>query len=267
MPLGVRLVFVAISLGASAANGAPTTTETSSTAAETEQEALATARAAFEYRDFDVVIESLDPWVHPPRIVDVERMVEARRLLGVAMFVSGNERGAREEFAQLLLLDPNHKLDAFVIPPRVIAAFEDVRSQLRPKLQRPKPARPASSLPVVVAEVSPPHPALAFLPFGIPQAVLGEPASGITLGAAQGLGLAANILGFVMANRVRRDSPEFDTWTAVQYAGLGTLTAAYGASVVQSQILIGQQRRLVSPRPSGASSLGLSLPFDPLVEF
>lgn len=251
MPIRAFSVCVSL-LAATSAGGVPhasaqTGTSTQARSApNTEVEALAIARAAFEYRDFDQVIEVLDSWVHPPRILDPERMRSARQLLGVSLHVEGNERGAREEFAQLLLLDPGHQLDPFVVPPRVIATFEEVRQQLAPRLEESPPPPPAR---VETRTVEVPHPALMWLPFGISQAALDEPASALALGGLQVVGLALHVVGFVMASQVGGENSDpaaqaqFNDWVAVQYVGLGGFVAAYGASVVQGGFLVERRRR------------------------
>lgn len=220
-------------------------TATSTSTARTAREALAMAEAAFEYRDFDQVVRALDPWVHPPRIQDREAMITARRLLGVALHVRGDVRGAREEFAQLLLLDPDHRLDPFVIPPQIIVTFEDVKRLL------PTPPEPS---PPPRAELRLPPRVLTFAPLGLPQGVLDEPALGVGLGALQAVGLALNVWAFQEAQGLPR-GPERDRWVATQFGGLALLGVAYGASVLLGNLRLDELRRLppaavpVEPRP------------------
>ena len=244
------VLMLMVHAASAAAQTSGTSTATPALEDSSPERALAMAQAAFEYRDFAQVIAALDPWVHPPRIGSRARMIVARRLLGVSLHVEGNERAAREEFAQLLLLDPNHRLDPFVIPPQVIATFEDVRRQLEPQLGTPLP-RPRSGpldLRTVVVEV--PHPAVVWMPFGIPQFVLDEPGTGVVLGLLQVLGLALNVAAFLRGESlptsgfgVEESPAERDVWLGLQYSGLAVFGLAYGGSVVHGHLLVQERRR------------------------
>ncbi len=197
--------------------------------AETPEQALAVARAAFEYRDFEQVLTALDRWVHPPRITDRVRMTEARVLLGVAHHVLGDEQKAREQFGLVLLLDPSHQLDRFAIPPQVVATFEEVREAMADVLAAREPEeRPRLPLSV------------AFLPLGAPQFSVDAPGVGLFLGAMQVVGLALNIGAHARADSFPRTNPpaEKEVWDALQYTGLAVLVLAYGASIAHGLVAI-----------------------------
>ncbi len=212
-----------------------------------EQHSLALARAAFEYRDFEKVVSTLYDWVHPPRIQNRENMVEARRLLGVSLHVQGDIPSAREEFAQLLLLDPNQKLDPFIHPPDIVATLEDVRRQLAPKLRQRKPIIP----PPPVSEIrTVPHAAISWLPLGVPQFVLREEMVGVLLCSAQLLGLSINIAGYLQGRALQQrplsTEPQIiesredsrSVWLVTQYGGIALFGLAYGTSVIHSYVTI-----------------------------
>lgn len=131
-----------------------------------EARALSLATSAFEYRDFKRVVEILEPWVKPPRIVDPGRRKEAHRLLGVSHHILGNKERAEEELSQLLLADPEHRLDPFVVPPAVIETFDRVRERMRPLLDdlaRQNPKTPPKKLPGLALS----SPLFAYAPFGL----------------------------------------------------------------------------------------------------
>jgi hypothetical protein len=131
-----------------------------------EARALSLAASAFEYRDFRRVVEILEPWVKPPRIVDPGRRKEAHRLLGISHHILGNRERAEEELSQLLLADPEHKLDPFVVPPAVIETFDRVRERMRPLLDdlaRQNPKAPPKKLPGLALS----SPIFAYAPFGL----------------------------------------------------------------------------------------------------
>jgi hypothetical protein len=198
--------------------------------------AVANATNAFEYRDFKKVIDVLKPWLHPPRIQNRDQRIAARRLLGVSLHVEGDVAGAREEFSQLLLEDPTHKLDPFVVPPPVIETFEAVRREMKPTLDRILRERGQRledpSLPRVVV-VATANRFVALAPFGVPQFQLDEPGLGITFLSVQAAALAANVTGYFRAKAIHDAGGNDSAWLAVMYGGL----VAFGVSWVASAIL------------------------------
>lgn len=199
--------------------------------------AVALARAAFEYRDFERVVELLNPWFHPPRLIDLNQRIEGRRLLGVSLHLLGDVKAAREEFAQLLELDPDHTLDAFITPPAVIQTFETVREQMKPALDAlrspPPPIPPAKTSVRTVL-----HPAVNFLPFGLPQFVQDQPTWGAIWAVLQAGFWALNLVGFFQAESFRRTPGDgYRDWLILQYAGLAGFAGAWTASGVQGYIV------------------------------
>lgn len=214
---------------------------TSTTTLDGETRALQLAKAAFEYRDFTKVIKTLNEWVHPPRISNPMTMLEARKILGVAFHVTGQEKNAREEFAQVLLLDPNHQLDPFLVPPDIVATFEDVRRQLEPRLGPRVPDR--LTAPVTSGRPLRIHRAVAWLPLGVPQFVLNENVTGVLFASAQLLGLAVNITSFLYGQSLLNTpnpGTNTDVWAGMQYGGLSIFLLAYGSSVMHGYALISQ---------------------------
>lgn len=223
--------------------------------------AVRLAKAAFEYRDFERVVTILDPWLHPPRIVDPKLEVKARELLGVSQHVLGRVEAAEEEFAQLLELAPKHELDPFLVPPPVVQTFEEVRAKMKPILDRlidrpaPDPDPPPVEVRTKVELVEVPHPAIVVTPFGIPQFALGETGWGIMWAGLQAVALAVNIGGWAQSRRVATpaaDDRVVDTsalagWQAVQYGGLAAFVAAWAGSGVHGYFQLDAQRRAATP--------------------
>ncbi len=216
--------------------------------------AVSGAKNAFEYRDFERVVDLLDPWLHPRRILDPVLAVQARRLLGVSLHVLGRTKEAKEEFSELLLLDPRHKLDPFLVPPAVIQTFENVRASMRPTLdailrdrgERAEPETPTTGPPTVRLVPIPPL-AIALLPVGIPQFAADEPGWGLLWAVLQVGFLTLNLVAFDQASR--NDGSAFGIWTGLQYGGLAGFLGAWTASGLQgySQLKDQQQRRLALP--------------------
>ncbi len=206
--------------------------------------AVRLAKAAFEYRDFAKVVELLDPWLHPPRIVDGALEVRARELMGVSQHVLGQKSAAEEEFAQLLKLAPSHELDPFLVPPPVVQSFEEVRAKMKPildgliaKAPKPEPAQTITKTEIRLVPI--PHPAMAFVPLGAPQFMVGETGWGIAWASLQAVGLALNIGGWRQGRSVRtdaaRDSVDANPapWLVMQYTGAALFAGAWVASSVQ----------------------------------
>lgn len=236
MSLGLLLAaFSGLQVKSAWAQGPSGQTETSTTTAES---ALSVAAAAFEYRDFGRVVKALYPWVHPPRIRERTDMVEARRLLGVSYHVLGQVDLAREEFAQLILLDPGHQLDPFVVPPDVIATFQDVARRMGPPPETPPPTLSLST------QAAPPPRLASLLPLGLNHWALDDPVWGVLMGAGQVSGLALNMWAFTEAKNFPDPSRERDQLVAAQYIGLGILGLSYAVSVLQANLVIDERERL-----------------------
>ena len=209
---------------------------------------LLRASSAFEYRDFDKVVEILGGWVHPPRIADPALMLQARRLLGISLHIQGDDAGAREEFGQVLLAKPDLQLDPFVVPPAVIETFEDVRLEMKPVLDRIRAERAGGTVQVAPKRApGAPHPLIAYLPFGLAQMiVLDQVEWGATWMVVQMLGLAANIVGFYLAASLRNDDgfldpakeADFDQRLAIQYSGIAVFGAAWLISGIQGHVAL-----------------------------
>jgi hypothetical protein len=228
----------------------------------TAEDAVRIASSAFEYRDFEKVIEALDPWLHPLRIADAKLATAARSLLGVARHVTGDVPRAREEFSQLLMLDPDHKLDPFKIPPQVIETLEAVRLEMKPVLDKLRDERglrkvvePADQSKIVVL----PSRWVTLVPGGVPQFALDQPEWGAVLGSVQLLGLVANIGGYAIADGADPSAPSYDTGRIVQYVGLGTLVAGYVTSVLLGNVFFdGYKASVLGPEGTAA---GLTFQF------
>lgn len=223
--------------------------------------AVSLARAAFEFRDFEKVVSVLRPWVRPMRIRAPELKIEARALMGVSLHLLGRIDAAKEEFGELLLLDPKHELDPFVVPPEVIATFEAVRRELRPILdeilaergEKPPPEEP----PVELRLVTVPHPATAWLPLGVPQFLMDEPGWGAVFALTQTLGIAGNVAAYFAGNAASTPmDPSPRRWVAVQYAALATTLIAYAGSVIHAYFLLDAlEARLESPEADTAPAI------------
>ncbi|MBN2493980.1 MAG: hypothetical protein JXR96_05260 [Deltaproteobacteria bacterium] len=154
--------------------------------ADSVQERFAAAKLQFEYKNFEQAVEALGPLLSPTVLLTREEdIVEAREMLGLALFYLGKEAAARDEFVELLYLRPGHRLDAFLVPPPAVQFFEAIRNEpaMKEKLDQiererreaAERARQAEKPPTEIRriylhrETEVHHRALAFMPFGIGQ--------------------------------------------------------------------------------------------------
>jgi hypothetical protein len=146
--------------------------------------ALARVRAAYEYGEMEMVVESArmvaEGRLHP---TPAER-AQALRYLGIGLFLTGRLEGAENAFFELLRLRPSTRLDPTSTRPDVVTFFEGVRRNHASAIEAAASNRPGKSL------------ALAFLPpFG--QFQSGHKARGITIAALEVLSLAGAVGTYV----------------------------------------------------------------------
>jgi hypothetical protein len=150
--------------------------------------ALERARAAYEYGDMEMVVESArlvaEGRLHPTP----PQRAQALRYLGIGLALTGRTEGAETAFFELLRLRPDARLDPTTTRPDVVAFFEDVRRRHADEIKEAARQRPGKSL------------ALELLPpFG--QFQDGHRARGYTI-----LALEALSLGGAIATKVQLDS-------------------------------------------------------------
>jgi hypothetical protein len=142
--------------------------------------ALARARAAYEYGDMEIVVESArlvaEGRLHP----SPNDRAQALRYLGIGLFLTSRPEGAETAFFELLRLRPATRLDATTTRPDCVAFFEDVRRRHADEIRRAARSHPGKSF------------VLALLP-PLGQFQDGHRARGITIGALEALSLGTAI--------------------------------------------------------------------------
>ncbi len=68
-----------------------------------------------------------------PKLTDAEA-VDAYRMLGIAEFQLGDTAAARAAFVNLLSVEPDYALDAFLVPPPIVEFFDRVKREHEPAL-------------------------------------------------------------------------------------------------------------------------------------
>ena len=143
--------------------------------------ALERARAAYEYGDMEMVVDSARIVAEGrSRPTPIQR-VQALRFLGIGLYLTGRTDGAEAAFFELLRQKPGAKLDPTHTRPDVVAFFESVRARHASEIQQ---ARPGKYL------------LLAFLP-PAGQFQNGDRARGITLAAIEAVSLGVAIGTYV----------------------------------------------------------------------
>lgn len=131
---------------------------------------LKSAIEDFEFGEHGKAAEKLAPLLNPIQLASAEDVIVARQYLGACYYLMDQRSRAEAEFAKILALDSEHKLDPQVFSPALVQFFEDVRSRTGLTLKKPpeSPPKKAVELPTVVAPPAPAEPplALAFVPFG-----------------------------------------------------------------------------------------------------
>lgn len=222
--------------------------------------AVKRAEDAFSFRDFASVVQTLDPWLHPPRILDEALLVEARKLMGVSLAGLDREREAREEFGQLLLLDPDHQLDAFVVPPNIIAIFEAVREEMKDTLaelsgkEKPPPneATITPELRLELVEVPPRW--MMFLPGGLPQFALSQSGWGAMWLSVQITAVILNVVAYRAGTGLDSSGNQARGLLALQYIGLGALAGTWAGSAIHGLAQLDELRAALEIRREQAAA-------------
>jgi hypothetical protein len=101
--------------------------------------ALERARAAFEYGDMEMVVDSAR-LVAEGRSRPAQR-VQALRFLGIGLFLTGRPEGAETAFFELLRQKPDARLDPTHTRPDVVAFFETVRARHATEIEQARPSK------------------------------------------------------------------------------------------------------------------------------
>ena len=147
--------------------------------------ALERARAAYEYGEMEMVVDSARLVAEGRLRPTPAQRAQALRYLGIGLYLTGRQEGAETAFFDLLRLRPNARLDPTNTRPDVVAFFENVRRRHAAEISEAASNRPGKSL------------TLAFLP-PLGQFQAGHKARGITIAALEVLSL-----GTAIATRVQ----------------------------------------------------------------
>jgi len=217
--------------------------------------ALEGAIEDFEFGEHAAAEKKLFALLNPIKLTSAEDVILARQYLGACYFLLDQRPKSESEFAKILVLDADHKLDPEVFSPALVQFFEDVRSRTGVGLKKQPPPPPDVKDPlttvpvrdpVVAAPATPssgkPPFALAFVPFGIGQFSNHHPVRGTLFAVGEvGLFTAAIIsytsfqaLGHTDARGAFQvdDAADQGTASTLQSVFLGTLWAGVGLAAI-----------------------------------
>ena len=152
--------------------------------------ALDRARAAYEYGDMEMVVDSARIVAEGRSRPTPLQRVQALRFLGIGLFLTGRAEGAEAAFFELLRQKPGARLDPTHTRPDVVAFFESVRARHQSEIQQARPGK---------------YFVLAFLP-PAGQFQNGDRARGITLAAVEAVSLGVAIGTYVQLKSWQNNS-------------------------------------------------------------
>lgn len=215
---------------------------------ETPDQKFKRGKSFFEYRDCPGTIAAVSELAVPGLLADEKDQLEVHRMLGVChalVDTPEHKREAAREFSSLLSIDPDFQLDPFEVPPHVVEVFETQKTVMKARLDEIRKARAKEDnfddggvLVERTTEVRVTPFSNVFLPFGLSQLANGDLVKAGVFGAAQGVGLLVNAVGFwgVTALQVQTDDGQdvnaeqhalHNGFYATQAVGLGLFGVAY----------------------------------------
>jgi hypothetical protein len=95
---------------------------------------LKRAKDRFEFGAYAEAAAALRQLLGGPQTLSDAEAVDAYRMLGVAEYQLGDEAAARAAFVNLLSVEPDYALDAFLVPPAIVEFFDEVKKEHEPAL-------------------------------------------------------------------------------------------------------------------------------------
>jgi len=197
--------------------------------------ALERALSAYEYGDMDLVVESARPVAEGRAHPNATQRVQALRLLGIGLFLTGRSEGAETAFFDLLRQKPGARLDPTHTRPDVVAFFESVRTRHSAEIREAARSQPGGK-----------HLAWAFLP-PAGQFQNGDRARGVVFGALEVVSLGLAIVTYTKLKSWQ--NPADDTFgthaddartlKVVNYASVGVFAATVVVGIIDGIVNFG----------------------------
>lgn len=151
----------------------------------------------FEHGDYKQSISILNRVLKNNLARDEKELVECYKYLGAAYFYIEDMRLADANFRQLLLIDPEFKLDPFLFPPSMVLFFDRIRNEISTKKsggESESSGRGISDYPYRYRLY------VNLLPFGAPQFANNQEIKGSSVLVLQVVTLTANIFSYWQVN-------------------------------------------------------------------
>jgi hypothetical protein len=188
--------------------------------------ALERARAAYEYGDMEMVVESARLVAEGRLRPTPAQREQALRYLGIGLYVTNRLEGAETAFFDLLRLRPSARLDPTITRPDCVAFFEQVRQRHAAEIKEATRNRPGKSF------------ALALLP-PFAQFQNGSRAKGLTFGVIEALSGGTALYTFAQLHAWQTSDDTFGshhgdayTYRAINWISFGVFVATFLAGVV-----------------------------------
>ncbi len=198
-------------------------------------------KQAYEYGDYKTAIQLAKSALMHDLLPEQEK--EMLMLLGLCQYLQKQYSKAKQTFEQLLLKDPDYKLDPLYVPPQIIDFFDDLRKQMEPQLRpiRERIARqkreqerkkPKKAIEVKVVRNMR---ALNFLPFGVGQFQNHQYIKGYIILGAEAAALVLNIASYITVKALagadgkytEEDARMAKAFQIVQYSAAATFAALW----------------------------------------
>ena len=188
---------------------------------------LKRARDRFEFGAWAEAAGTIRAWLADHPDASGEDALEAYRMLGIAELKLGDRAQARAAFVSLLSLNPDQQLDPFLVEPKVVEFFDEVRRENEPALAPLRERRRAleeqrrladdarqrlfsdeqarSGTPVKMIRVEERLYLFNWMPFGAGQFQNGQPAKGTAIAAAELVLLVANLGAILYHSQASQD--------------------------------------------------------------
>jgi hypothetical protein len=191
--------------------------------------AIDRANAAYEYGDMKEVVDATRPVVDGAIEAAPAERLQALRLLGIGLYLTGRPTGAEAAFFDLLRARPKARLDPTTTRPEVVAFFEDVRRRHHNDIQDAARARSRKSM------------VWAFLP-PVGQFKNGDPGRGAVFLTLEVASAATAITTLALLEKWRLPHNESThpetarTLRTVNFVSVGVLAATYATGVIDALV-------------------------------
>ncbi len=208
------------------------------------QVSLRNAQNAYAFGDYRAVISGLTPILEPDVLLsDANDQASAYELLGLAHFFLEARAESRVYFERLIRLRPYHMLDPVRVPPPAISYFEEIKTALKPELEKTRAAlaaqqaaeekrRRQENLLRIERDVRVNSKLLAVMPFGAGQFQNGDPLLGGLFLGGQLITALTSIVSYALIEDLRGTDGRFRPDEASRARQLQTAQISSGSAAV-----------------------------------